>query len=198
MGESGFDGMSHFLNIFVYDPAGKLSEIKYTTDKIVTEKRVFKYFDNKAELNILSPTNTILSKELTSYDTKENILEELKYIQGNVSQKFNYQYNINDKKIEETKVNFGNFSYRKKYVYENDGKLLQIIEETPENQTYIPFEYKYDSHGNVIEERWTKDSSSEYSRKKHTYDSKDLLIETDFFSASYNFSVLYKYTYQTY
>jgi YD repeat-containing protein len=198
IGESGFDGMSNFLNTFVYDGSGKLLEIKYTTEKILNERRVFKYNNNKAELTILSPTNTMLSKEITTYDDKKNIIEEVKYVQENASQKSNYQYNQAGKKIEETKTNFGNLSYHKKYQYDNQGNLLQIMAFTPEEKSYTESEYKYDPKGNVIEERWTKDATSDYSKKVHKYDSKDLLKETDSYSASYKFSVLYKYTYQTY
>jgi YD repeat-containing protein len=196
--ESGFDGMSNFFNTFLYDNNGKLYEIRYTNEKILSEKRVFKHSDNKTEMNILNPTGTLLSKEITTYDNKNNIIEEVKYIQNNASQKANYEYNNSGKKIEETKVNFGNLSFHKKYNYDNQGNLLQVLEYTADGKSYIGSEYKYDARGNVIEEKWTKDANSEYSKKSHKYDSKDLLIETDSYSASYKFSVLYKYTYQTY
>jgi YD repeat-containing protein len=198
IGESGFDGSSRFLNIFLYDLSGRLSEIRYTTDKIQTEKRVFKHFGNKIEMNILNPTGMILSKEITTYDTDKNIIEEVKYIQDNPSQKSNYQYNNAGKKTEESKVSFGNLSYRRKYSYDLKYNLVQIIEFTAEEKSFTASEYKYDERGNVIEERWTKDTASGYSKKTHKYDISDLLTETDSYSASYNFSVLYKYTYQKY
>jgi hypothetical protein len=198
IGESGFDGMSNFFNTFLYDNRGRLFEIRYTTDKILTEKRVFNHDESKSEMNILNPTGVILSKEITTYDNKKNIIEELKYVQDNASQKANYQYNQAGKKIEETKISFGNLSFHKKYSYDSEGNLIQIMELTQDGKSYLGSEYKYDTKGNVIEERWTKDATSEYSKKVHKYDTKDLLVETDSYSASYKFSVLYKYTYQTF
>jgi YD repeat-containing protein len=198
VGETGFDGSSKFMNTFLYDSSGKLKEIKYTTETVLTEKRVFKYYGNKSELNVLSPSSNIVSKEITTFDTKKNIIEEVKYVQENASQKSNYEYNQAGKKTLETKMSFGNLSYHRKYTYDRLGNLLLITEVTPEGKAYTASEYKYDAKGNVVEERWTKDATSDYSRKKHKYDSKDLLLETDSYSASYKFSVLYKYTYQTY
>jgi YD repeat-containing protein len=194
--ESGFDGSSAFYNSFTYDPKGSLLEIKYTTDKTVTEKRVFKYSGNVTEMNVLSPSNTILSKEITTYDNKKNILEEVKYIQNDVTQKYNYQYNPQGKKIEESKINFGNLAYLRKYSYDKGGNMIKIMEKTPEGQEYVAFEYKYDAKDNVTEERWTKSPTAEYSKKEHTYDANNLLTESECYFASYKFSVLYKYSYQ--
>jgi hypothetical protein len=194
--ESGFDGMSNFLNTFIYDNFGNLIEIKYTADKQVTEKRLFKYIGNKTETNVVSPANIILAKEITTYDNKKNILEEAKYVKTNIAQKYNYTYDQQNKKIEETKLNFGNLAYRKKYVYDANGNVLKISEENADGKSFVAFEYKYDAKNNVIEERWTKDAASEYSKKSHKYDSNGLLIESDCYFASYKFAVLYKYTYQ--
>jgi hypothetical protein len=194
--ESGFDGSSAFYNSFIYDPKGNLQEIKYTTEKTVTEKRVFKYSGNVTEMNVLSPTNTILSKEITTYDNKKNILEEVKYVQNNETQKYNFQYNPQGKKIEESKINFGNLAYLRKYSYDKSGNMFKIVEKTPEGKEYVSFEYKYDAKGNVIDERWTKSSDAEYSKKEHKYDAHNLLTESDCYFASYKFSVLYKFAYQ--
>lgn len=194
--ESGFDGSSSFYNSFVYDKTGNLQEIKYTTEKTITEKRVFKYNGNVTEMNVLSPTNVILSKEITTYDTKKNIIEEEKYVQNNVTQKYNYQYDPQGKKVEESKINFGNLAYLRKYTYNKQGNLLHISEQTPEGKEYTSFEYQYDAKGNAIEERWTKSPGAEYSKKSHTYDVKNLLLESDCYFASYKFYVLYKYSYQ--
>jgi hypothetical protein len=196
--ESGFDGVSKFLNNFTYDGNGKLTEIKYTTDSILTEKRVIKNNGNAIELLILNATNNILSKEITTYDGKKNILEEVKYIQDNVTQKYNYAYDPKGQKVEETKVHFGKLAYRRKYTYDALGNLLQTTEEKEGIKPFITSSYKYDPKGNVLEEKWTKDSTSEYSKKAHKYDAKGLLVESDCYLASYKFAVLYKFTYENY
>jgi hypothetical protein len=193
--EFGFDGVSKFKNTFKYAPDGKLSEIIYTTDSALTERRAFKHTGNQTELTILNATNSVLSKEITTYDGKKNILEEVKYVQDSVTQKFNYAYDNQGKKLEETKLHLGRLLYRRKYTYDPTGNLLQIIEEKEGVQPFIAATYKYDSKGNVVEEKWAKDENSEDSRKSHKYDTKGLLLESDCYLASYKFSVLYKYTY---
>lgn len=194
--ETGFDGVSNFANTFIYDANNKLSQIKYTTDNAVTEKRIFKYTGNNSEMTVVSPTNTILSKEINVYDGKKNILEEVKYIQDNITQKYNYSYDPAGKKVEETKQHFGNFAYKRVYTYDGGGNILKITEEKPANKIYTAFEYKYDAAGNVIEEKWVKENFTDYSKKTHKYDAKGLETESDCYFASYKFSVLYKYTYE--
>jgi len=196
--ESGFDGVSKFNNTFTYDANGKLAEIKYVTDSVLTEKRIFKNTGNSVELTVVNNANTIVSKEITTYDGKKNILEEVKYIQDNVTQKYNYAYDPNGKKVVETKEHFGKLAYRRKYTYDATGNLLQVTEEKEGVKPITTFTYKYDPKGNVIEEKWTKDTASEYSKKAHKYDVKGLLIESDCYLASYKFSVLYKFTYENY
>ena len=72
---------------------------------------------------------------------------------------------------------------------------MQITEERANVKPYISYIYKYDDQDNVIEEKWVKEPNGEYSRKSHKYDAKGLLLETDSYSATYNFSVLVKYNY---
>jgi serralysin len=196
--ESGFDGVSKFLNTFTYDGNGKLTEIKYTTDSALTEKRIIRNKGNAIELTILNAANTIISKEITTYDGKKNILEEVKYIQDNVTQKNIYSYDPKGQKVEETKEHFGKLAYRRKYTYDAGGNLLQTTEEKEGVKSFISSSYKYDPKGNVLEEKWTKDSTSEYSKKSHKYDAKGLLVESDCYLASYKFAVLYKFTYENY
>jgi len=194
--ESGFDGVSKFLNTFTYDANGKIFQIQYTTDSAITEKRIFKHNGNTTEMTVVNAANTILSKEITTYDGKKNILEEVKYIQDNIAQKYNYSYDPKGKKVEETKLHLGKLLYRRKYTYDASDNLLQITEEKEGIKPFIAFAYKYDPQGNVIEEKWAKDNTSENSRKSHKYDAKRLLIESDCYLASYKFSVLYKFTYE--
>jgi len=196
--ESGFDGASVFNNIFSYDPNGKVAEIKYTNDKVLSEKRVFKYSGNITEMSILNPADVVTSKEISILDSKNNVLEERKYVQNNVAQKSNYTYDPSGKKLEESKENLGTLVYKRKYIYSPAGNLVQITEERANVKPFTTYQYKYDPKGNVIEERWVKDPDKEYSSKSHKYDAKDLLTETDFYNATYKLNVIYRFTYETY
>lgn len=196
--ESGFDGASTFNNTFTYGANGKVSEIKYTTDKVLSEKRAFKYIGNSTEMSILSPANVLLSKEISILDSKNNVLEETKYVQNNVAQKSNYAYDPSGKKLEESKENLGTLVYRRKFTYSPTGNLVQISEEKGGVKPFISYLYKYDPKGNPVEIKWTKEAGKEYSKKSNQYDAKDLLIETEFYNATYKLNVLYKYTYESF
>jgi hypothetical protein len=196
--ESGFDGVSRYSNTFTYDAGGKVLEIQYTTDKVLTEKRLFKHSGKTTEMTIVNPSNVMLSKEISIVDSKNNVLEETKYIQNNLTQKNNYAYDPSGKKIEETKEHLGNLAYRKKYTYNPQGMIVEISEERTGVKPFIAYQYKYDAKGNLLEEKWTKDPAKDNSKKNHKYDAKGLLIETNAYMSTYKLSVLYKYSYETF
>lgn len=196
--ESGFDGASTFDNSFTYGANGKVSEIKYTSDKILSEKRSFKYIGNTTEMSILSPANVLISKEISIIDNRNNVLEETKYVQDKEAQKSNYAYDPTGKKIEESKESLGTLVYRRKYTYSPTGSVMQISEEKVGTKPFVSYMYKYDQKGNPIEIKWTKDPGKEYSKKSNKFDAKNLLIETEFYNATYKLNVLYKYTYENF
>lgn len=193
--ETGFDGANKFTNLFTYDGNGKISEISYKTDNVLTERRSFRHTGNIMEMIIYNANNVILSKETTKFDSKNNVMEETKYVQDNVMQKANYSYDNAGNKVEESKENLGKLAYRRKYTYNNQGKIIQITEEKEDVKPFISYMYKYDAKGNLIEEKWKKDPENEYSTKVHKYDSRGLLLETQSYNASFKVSVLYKYSY---
>ncbi|MDP4208961.1 MAG: hypothetical protein Q8928_09120 [Bacteroidota bacterium] len=192
--ENGFDGVSNFVNTFVY-VNNQLSEIKYTTDKRLVERRIFKNTGNKTEMTVLGPTGNVLSKEVTEYDGKRNATEIVNYQQNDIAQKEIYKYDNEGKKLEESKQKSGSVN-RRKYTYDGDD-IIRITEERSGEKPLVAYQYKYDSRGNVLEEKWTK-NGGDPSRKVHKYDSRGLLIETDSYNATYDFSVLYKFQYEFY
>jgi hypothetical protein len=192
--EMEYNGSNYITKTFVYDASGKLSEIKYLTDNVLSEKRLFKNLGGKTEMSIVNIANTVTAKETTIFDGKNNVVEESKYLQDNETQKSNYSYDDAGKKLEEQQLKLGILVYKRKYTYIKN-EITQIIEERSNIKPYLAYAYKYDENGNVTEEKWTKDPEIGYSRKAHTYDTRGLLVETNYFNASYNFSVVYKYNY---
>lgn len=195
--ETGFDGASNFKNTFSYTN-GKLSEIKYTTDNSVTETRSFSYNGSKTEVAILGPNKALIAKELNVFDSKKNLIEESRFANKDVTQKKEYEYDPKGQVVEETKHQYGNFSYKKRYTYNNNGYLLKVEDIKEDGKAVVTNNYDYDSKGNITEERWRKDESSQDSYRKYTYNSNGLYTATDCYFASYKFYVLYKYTYETY
>lgn len=197
MTETGFDGASNYKNTFTYK-GDKLSEIKYTTDNILTERRVFTYDGSNTEISIIGPDGKPLAKELNVYDSRRNLVEEARIADKDVTQKMQYEYDPKNQVVEETKHRYGNFSYKKKYIYDNTGNLLRAEDVKPDGKAVVLNNYTYDSKGNILEERWRKENSTDDSYKKYTYNDKGLYTAMDCYFASYKFSVLYKYTYETY
>lgn len=197
MTETGFDGASNFKNTFKY-LNDKLVEIRYTTDNILTEKRIFTYSGANTEIAIVGPDGKPLAKELNIYDSRKNLIEESRLADRDVTQKMQYQYDPQNQVVEETKHRYGNFSYKKKYTYDNSGNLLKVEDVKTDGKTVILNNYTYDSKGNILEEKWRKENSTDDSYKKYTYNEKGLYTEMDCYFASYKFNVLYKFTYETY
>lgn len=195
--ETGYDGSSNFKNSFVYTN-GKLSEIKYTTDEILTERRVFTYKGTQTDVVIYTPDNQVAAKEQDIFDTKHNLIEESRYANQNITQKKQYEYDEKGNVLEETKHQYGNFAYKKKYTYNANGYLTQVEDVKTDGKSTVINIYSYDSKGNIMEEKWRKDPTSDFSYKKYTYNDKNLYTSMDCFFSSYKFQVLYKFTYETY
>lgn len=195
--ETGYDGASNFKNDFFYTN-GKLSEIKYTNDNMLSEIRSFVYTGSQTEINILNAEKQVIAKEINIFDTKKNLIEEARFANKDLTQKKQYQYDPKGQVVEETKHQFGNLSYKKKYTYDNMGNLLQVEDLKPDGKSVITNNYSYDARGNVLEEKWRKENSNEDSFKKYVYNDKDLYTSIDCYFSSYKFYVLYKFTYEKY
>jgi hypothetical protein len=195
--ETGFDGVSNYVNYFRYE-GGKLVEIKYTTDNLVTEKRAFKYDGANTEISILNADNQAIAKEVNIYDSKKNLIEESRFANQDVTQKKQYQYDVKGQVVEETKHRYGNFSYKKKYYYDGAGNLLKVEDIKADGKAEVTNSYDYDAKGNILEEKWRKENSTDDSYKKYVYNDKGLYTSMDCYFASYKFSVLYKFTYDTF
>jgi len=197
LNESGFDGSSNYSNNFIYIN-GRLSEIRYTSDNLLSEKRSFKYSGSNTEIAIINANNSEIAKEVNLYDSKKNLIEEARYANKDITQKKQYQYDPKGQVVEETKERYGNFSYKKKYSYDKDGNLLQIEDISSDGKSIISNNYKYDNKENILEERWRKENSTDDSFKKYVYNEKGLYTSMDCYFSSYKFNVLYKFTYETY
>lgn len=197
LSETGFDGSSNYINNFIYTN-GKLNEIRYNTDNQLSEIRKFQYNSNKTDIVITNAGNQVIAKEINIYDTKNNLIEEARYANQDVTQKKQYQYDPKGNVVEETKHQYGNFSYKKKYTYDKNGNLLKIEDEKADGSLVVSNNYSYDSKGNILEERWRKENSNDDSYKKYSYNEKGLYTSMDCYFSSYKFYVLYKYTYETF
>ena len=192
-GDPRYGGLP-FNNTFTYDSNGRLVEIKYTENKILNERRIFKSSGNSLEMTILSPTGSVTGKETFLIGSPQNPKCNEPNLLDNIGLKSNYEYDQSGKKIEETKVRNGNIDTRTIYSYDSNCNLLQINEET-NGKVLTSYQYKYDAQGNVIEEKWSKEGGSA-SKRSNKYDTKGLRTEMEYYNTSSKITSFSKFTYE--
>ena len=184
-----------FNNTFTYDNNGRLVETKYTENKLLIERRIFKLSSNTLEMNVLNPTGSIIGKETFLIGSPQNPKCNEPNILDNIGLKSNYEYDQSGKKNEETKVRNGNIGNRTTYSYDSNCNLFQINQET-NGKVLTSYQYKYDAQGNVIEEKWSKEGGSSSSKRSHKYDTKGLQTELEYYNTSSKINSFSKFTYE--
>ena len=197
--EYGFDGASGYNNTFKYDEIGKLSEINYTIENALVEKRIFKCSGNKTEISIYDSNNNLTFKQENTYNDKGLLVSEIKTGgKGNLIHSINLQYNNAGNLIEEAKTLTDNkLDYQKLYFYDNENRLIKIETVNLDGTKFVSNEYQYNGQGDLVLESWKKtERAKEPSTKKYTYDAKGIYTDMDCYFASYPLKSLYKYTYE--
>jgi hypothetical protein len=187
---------STYKNSYTYNAAGDVTEIKYTSDNLITEVRKITYSTGKRIINVYNGSN-VLQKIITkTVDSKENILcEETKTPSGTTMQKIDYKYNTRNKLLEQDEYYSGQLRNKKFYFYDEFNNLVKIEFESPDGKRTINNLYTYDKSGNLLEEKWLNEANGKYSIKKYKYDSQGNLSEADCYYAQFDTHYLYKYQY---
>jgi len=199
--EYGFDGASGYNNTCKYDENGKLSEINYTIENVLVEKRIFIYSGNKTEISIYDSNNSLTFKQENTYNDKSFLVSEIKTGgKGNLVHSLNLQYNNAGNLTEEAKTLTDNkIDYQKIYQYDSENRLVKVETVNLDGTRFVSNEYQYNSQGDLVLESWKKtERAKEPSTKKYIYDAKGIYTEMDCYYASYPLKSLYKYTYEFY
>jgi hypothetical protein len=152
------DGGLLYKIVYTYDQNGILTEGNYfSTNDEFLRKQTYSY-DKTGNLTEKSSTNfdgSFAEKVTYTYDEFGNNVEENIYNKSNQITKLTYQYDSLNHKIEEKYFNInGSLSVSTKYKYDEKGFMIE------ENKEHFPeidilskkITYKYDLHGNKIEE----------------------------------------------
>lgn len=199
--EYGYDGATVYSNTFKYDDNGRLSEIHYTIDNVLVEKRVLAYSGNKTEIRMYDAGNNLTFKQENTYNNKGSLVSEVKTGgTGNVVHTLDLQYNNLGDLMEEVKMRAGDkLDYQKSYQYDSENRPIREETINLDGTKFVSHEYQYNSQGDLILETWKKtEKAKESSSKKFTYDTKGLVSDTDCYYATYQLRSLYKYTYEFY
>ena len=198
--EFGFDGSAPYSNTFTYDGNNNLTEISYSENNTLLEKRQLKYSGNKTEILVYNASNALILRQENTYDDKGSLVSELRReSQGNIIQSLNFQYNNFGDVLQEIKKRAGDkLDYQKTYQYDQRNRPIREETTNPDGSKFVSFEYRY-NNDDLVFKSWRKNSrTKEPSTTKYTYDAKRLCIEEDSFFATFNFNSLYKYTYEFY
>ena len=197
--EYGYDGASVYSNTYQYDGNGKLSEIQYTADNALVEKRQLKYSGNKTEIMVYDQSNNLVFRQENLYNEKGLLVSEVKTEgKGNVVHSLNLQYNNQNELTEEVRKRADDkLDYQKLYQYDRENRPVKEETVTMDGIRYVSYEYQYNNLGDLSLKSWKKNERSQTSSTvSYKYDSNRLCTEEDSFFATYDLRSLYKYTYE--
>ena len=193
-----FDGVAGFRIVNNYFPNDQLKEIiKYGVGNKIDEKWEYSYSNNAHEIKIYIPENNLSSVVQKKFDAKGNLLEEVKLDgKGKELKKSTFVYDSKFRMVEMAEYFSGVLSKKMHYKYNNLDLVEEVMQEGADGKKFTQANYSYDTKGNLLEEKWSEDNSSEYSRKQSRYDKGGNLVEVDSYFAPYKYRVFYKYTYE--
>lgn len=199
--EYGYDGVTMYSNTYQYNASGKLSEIAYTVDNALIEKRKLSSIGNKTDIQIFDPSNKLTYRQENTYNDQGLLITEIKTGgQGNVVHTLDLQYNTVGDLMEEVKKRADEkLDYQKSYYYDSENRPVKEETINLDGTKFVSHEYQYNHQGDLVVETWKKtDTAKEYSSRKITYNSKGLYMEEECYFATFRFNSLYKYTYEFY
>ena len=199
--EYGYDGAAAYNNTFQYNSDGRLSEIVYTADNVIVERRKLSYRGNKTDIQIFDADNKLMHRQENTYNDRGLLISEVRIGgQGNVIHSLDLQYNNMGDLTEEIRKRANDMlDYQKTYQYDRENRPIREETVNLDGTKFVSRENQYNQQGDLISTIWKKtDRAKEYNSKKITYNAKRLCAEEDCYFATYNLKSLYKYEYEFY
>ena len=199
--EHGFDGANQFNTTYTYDANGRLTEILYTENNAVTERRQLTYSGNRTEISIFNSANALTFRQVNTFNERGALVSEVRTsAQGAVTHSLNMQYNSAGNLIEEVRRRENNrLDYQKNYQYDRDNRPTRIETTSANGTKFVANEYQYNTIGDLLVESFRRNErATEPSTNRFTYDSRGLYTEKDSYFATHRFRSLYKYNYEFY
>jgi phage I-like protein len=150
--EYGYDGASLYSNTFQYDENGRLSEIRYTVENVLVEKRQLKYSGGKTEISIFDANNNLTFRQENTHNDKGLLVSEIKTGgKGNVVHSLDLQYNNAGALTEEVKKRADDkFDYQKLYQYDSGNRPIKEETVNMDGTRFVSREYQYNNQGDLI------------------------------------------------
>ena len=177
----------------------KTAYIQYTSEGDIISKQLYTYDDknNLIEDNSYGSYGELSTKTTYTYDSKGNRVEEILFEDGFPPLKELYKYDDSVNMIEKKQYNPEGICWNKiVYSYDETGKMVEENRLGPDDAHIEKKLYKYDDNGNVIEVQSLSSLNSSHNYKTLSmYDNKNNLIEYSYLQdgSSAPFKTTYSY-----
>lgn len=197
-GELGFDGKTTYRIAYSYFDDGKQKEIvKYNAANVVEERWVFEHKGGVTTVTVNKPEGRVEKKIVRKYDNRSNLVDETNY-SGAGKELGRTSYEFDSKGLMKFKAEYygGNQRATYSYVYDNEDQLVEVYQINPTGEKILYSAYRYDSKGNMLEEKWFDGQPGEYSKRNFKLDNQGNVNEVEAYYSDYNYKVVYRYTYK--
>ena len=197
--ENGFDGVEKFSNTYTYNAQGSLTEISYHKGGVLKEKRVFKKADLKTNVSIYNPAGKMISKLVLTYDSKDNLMEETVYgINQDILERKTFDYDEKKNLRSESKYKLNKMTLRTTYNYNENGDLVEIMEESQQGGKFVKKSFSYSPKGYLIEIKWRRKANEDFNRIAYSFDIKGICTQSETFYPATKYHIVTKYNYEFY
>lgn len=196
--ENGFDGIAPYKIMYSYLPDGKVKDItKLGADNSVIEKWESTYEGFAQTIKVLKLGKNLDYILIRKTDSKGNTIEESrKDSKGNEVKRVTTEYDSKNLLVANAEYFSGKLSKKFKYKYNAQDQITEIIQINPDGKEILNRSFKYDTKGNLLEEKWFDGVPDDLSSKNFKYNDRSIPAEVESYYSDYKYKVLYKYTYE--
>ncbi len=197
--ETGFNGVDSFKIVYNYNKSGRMAEVNFFIQKKLDEKRSFTYNGNNADLKVSDGNGNLKFTQKNTYSASGKLLEEICYEPDNtISRKVEYTYDSKDNLTSETKFINGKMAGKISRIYNDQGLLSEVYQESADGKKYLANKYTYNNKNWLIEEQSRSEQDKEYSKNTYTYDENGICKTIDSYYSQYKKQLMSVYVYDFY
>jgi hypothetical protein len=198
--ETGYNGIDSFKIVYNYNKLNKLAEVIFYIQRKLDEKRIFNYSgSNTADLKVLDGNGNLKFTQKNNYNNSGKLLDEIRIEPDNtISRKVIYTYDDKDNLTSETKYLGTKMAGKITRIYNEKGLLSEVYQENADGNKFMTNKYVYNDKNWLIEEQSRTDANKDFSKNTYAYDENGICKTIDSYYASYKQQVLSVFLYDFY
>lgn len=196
--ELGYDGKTQYRITFSYYDDSKQKEIvKYGAANSIEEKWSFEHKGNVTTVIVYKPVGKVEKKIIRKYDANSNLIDEASF-NGLEKELGRTTFEFDSQGLMKSKSEYYGGSLRASYsyIYDKENQLIEVYQTNQAGEKILFSAYRYDSNGNMLEEKWFDGQPGDYSKRNFKLDNQGNVNEVEAYYSDYNYKVVYKYTYK--